>query len=117
MLLGAVAAVSLVQPLGWEATVLIVCAVGATLLFVTAVSEGGDRSLTFRRCEEPGRHAKTCSDAENSCKLSPSTANGATERHRILWKPVRAPMLGLGAGGIHGGGNDSRHWLGLIPVR
>ena len=39
MLLGAVAAVSLVQPLGWEATVLIVCAVGATLLFVTAVSE------------------------------------------------------------------------------
>ena len=41
MLLGAIAAVSLVQPLGWEATVLIVCAVGATLLFVTAVSEGG----------------------------------------------------------------------------
>ena len=46
MLLGAIAAVSLVQPLGWEATVLIVCAVGATLLFVTAVSEGGSRSLT-----------------------------------------------------------------------
>ncbi|MGA8521665.1 MAG: MFS transporter [Candidatus Dormiibacterota bacterium] len=41
MLLGAIAAVLLVQPLGWEATVLIVCAVGATLLFVTAVSEGG----------------------------------------------------------------------------
>lgn len=41
MLFGAIAAVSLVQPLGWEATVLIVCAVGATLLFVTAVSEGG----------------------------------------------------------------------------
>ena len=40
MLLGAVAAVSLVQPLGWEATVLIVCAVGATLLFATAVTEG-----------------------------------------------------------------------------
>ena len=29
MLLGAIAAVSLVQPLGWESTVLIVCAVGA----------------------------------------------------------------------------------------
>jgi MFS family permease len=42
MLLGAIAAVSLVQPLGWESTVLIVCAAGATLLFVTAVSEGGD---------------------------------------------------------------------------
>lgn len=41
MLLGAIAAVSLVQPLGWEATVLIVCAVGATVLFVTALSEGG----------------------------------------------------------------------------
>lgn len=40
MLLGAIAAVSLVQPLGWEATVLIVCAAGATLLFFTAVSEG-----------------------------------------------------------------------------
>jgi MFS family permease len=40
MLIGAIAAVSLVQPLGWEATVLIVCAVGATLLFATAVSEG-----------------------------------------------------------------------------
>jgi MFS family permease len=39
MLLGAIAAVSLVQPLGWEATLLIVCAVGATLLFGTAVSE------------------------------------------------------------------------------
>jgi MFS family permease len=39
MLLGAIAAVSLVGPLGWEATVLIVCAAGATLLFVTAVSE------------------------------------------------------------------------------
>jgi MFS family permease len=40
MLLGAIAAVSLVQPFGWEATVLIVCAVGAMLLFTTAVSEG-----------------------------------------------------------------------------
>jgi MFS family permease len=40
MLFGAIAAVSLVQPLGWEATVLIVCAVGATLLFATAVTEG-----------------------------------------------------------------------------
>jgi MFS family permease len=39
MLLGAIAAVSLVQPFGWESTVLIVCAVGATLLFITAVSE------------------------------------------------------------------------------
>ena len=42
MLFGAIAAVSLVQPLGWESTVLIVCAVGATLLFVTAVSESSD---------------------------------------------------------------------------
>ncbi|MFI5286495.1 MAG: MFS transporter [Candidatus Dormibacteria bacterium] len=41
MLLGAIAAVSLVRPLGWEATVLIVCSVGATLLFITAVSEAG----------------------------------------------------------------------------
>jgi predicted MFS family arabinose efflux permease len=40
MLLGAVAAVSLVQPLGWESTVLTVCAASATLLFFTAVSEG-----------------------------------------------------------------------------
>jgi MFS family permease len=40
MLFGAIAAVSLVGPLGWQAAVLIVCAVGATLLFVTAVSEG-----------------------------------------------------------------------------
>jgi MFS family permease len=39
MLLGAIAAVSLVQPLGWESTVLIVCAVGGILLFVTGVSE------------------------------------------------------------------------------
>ena len=39
MLLGSIAAVSLVQPLGWEATVLIVCAIGAMLLFATAVSE------------------------------------------------------------------------------
>lgn len=39
MLFGAIAAVSLVQPFGWESTVLIVCAVGATLLFITAVSE------------------------------------------------------------------------------
>jgi MFS family permease len=41
MLFGAIAAVSLVQPLGWEPMVLIVCAVGAALLFVTAVSESG----------------------------------------------------------------------------
>jgi MFS family permease len=40
MLLGAVAALSLVQPLGWESTVLTVCAASATLLFFTAVSEG-----------------------------------------------------------------------------
>jgi predicted MFS family arabinose efflux permease len=41
MLLGAIAAVSLVRSLGWEATVLIVCSLGATLLFITAVSEAG----------------------------------------------------------------------------
>ena len=40
MLSGAVAAVFIVQPLGWEATVLIVCALGAMLLFFTAVTEG-----------------------------------------------------------------------------
>jgi len=40
MLLGAVTALSLVQPLGWESTVLVVCAASATLLFFTAVSEG-----------------------------------------------------------------------------
>ncbi len=40
MLAGALAAVVIVQPLGWEATVLIVCALGATLLFFTAVTEG-----------------------------------------------------------------------------
>jgi len=39
MLLGAIAAVSLAQSLGWESSVLVVCAVGAMLLFVTAVSE------------------------------------------------------------------------------
>ena len=39
MLLGAIAAVALVQPLGWQATVLIVCSVGATFLFFIAVSE------------------------------------------------------------------------------
>jgi MFS family permease len=39
MLLGAIAAASFVQSFGWEATVLIVCALGATLIFVTAVSE------------------------------------------------------------------------------
>jgi len=42
MLIGAIAAVCLVQPLGWQATVLIVCALGAMLLFVTAVSEGAE---------------------------------------------------------------------------
>jgi predicted MFS family arabinose efflux permease len=41
MLLGAIAAACLVQPLGWEATVLIVCAAGSVLLFVAAVSESG----------------------------------------------------------------------------
>jgi predicted MFS family arabinose efflux permease len=40
MLLGAVAALSLVQPLGWESTVLVVCATSAALLFFTGVSEG-----------------------------------------------------------------------------
>ncbi len=44
MLLGAIAALALVQPLGWQATVLIVCAVGATFLFFTAVSETGHSS-------------------------------------------------------------------------
>jgi MFS family permease len=39
MLIGAIAAVCLVQPLGWAPTVLIVCAGGASLLFFTAVSE------------------------------------------------------------------------------
>jgi predicted MFS family arabinose efflux permease len=40
MLLGALGALALVQPLGWESTVLTVCAASATLLFFTAVSEG-----------------------------------------------------------------------------
>jgi hypothetical protein len=40
MLLGALAALVLVQALGWESTVLTVCAASATLLFFTAVSEG-----------------------------------------------------------------------------
>lgn len=40
MLLGALGALVLVQPLGWESTVLTVCAASATLLFFTAVSEG-----------------------------------------------------------------------------
>jgi predicted MFS family arabinose efflux permease len=39
MLLGALGALALVQPLGWESTVLTVCAASATLLFFTAVSE------------------------------------------------------------------------------
>jgi predicted MFS family arabinose efflux permease len=39
MLIGAVTAVALVTAIGWEATVLIVCAGSATLLFVAAVSE------------------------------------------------------------------------------
>ncbi len=39
MLIGAVTAVALVTTIGWEATVLIVCAGSATLLFVAAVSE------------------------------------------------------------------------------
>jgi MFS family permease len=40
MLAGAVAALALVQPLGWQSTVLVVCAASATLLFFTGVSEG-----------------------------------------------------------------------------
>jgi MFS family permease len=44
MLLGAIAALALVQPLGWQAMVLIVCAVGATFLFFTAVTETGHSS-------------------------------------------------------------------------
>ncbi len=39
MLIGAIAAVALVSAIGWEATVLIVCAGSATVLFVAAVSE------------------------------------------------------------------------------
>lgn len=39
MLLGAVAALALVSAIGWEATVLIVCAASATVLFIAAVSE------------------------------------------------------------------------------
>jgi predicted MFS family arabinose efflux permease len=39
MLLGAVAALALVSAIGWEATVLIVCASSATVLFIAAVSE------------------------------------------------------------------------------
>jgi MFS family permease len=41
MLVGAIAALSLVSAVGWEATVLVVCAAGAALLFVAAVSETG----------------------------------------------------------------------------
>ena len=54
MLLGAIAAVSLVQPLGWESTVLIVCAVGGALLFVTALSEGRNPRMiqTHGGCQE-----------------------------------------------------------------
>ena len=40
MLVGALAAVRSCEPLGWQATVLIVCTLGATLLFFTAVTEG-----------------------------------------------------------------------------
>jgi predicted MFS family arabinose efflux permease len=39
MLLGALAALALVSAIGWEATVLIVCASSATVLFIAAVSE------------------------------------------------------------------------------
>ncbi len=39
MLLGALAALALVSAIGWEATVLIVCAASATVLFIAAVSE------------------------------------------------------------------------------
>jgi predicted MFS family arabinose efflux permease len=42
MLLGAVAALALVSAIGWEATVLIVCASSATVLFIAAVSESRD---------------------------------------------------------------------------
>jgi predicted MFS family arabinose efflux permease len=40
MLVGAVVAAALVSTIGWEATVLIVCAGSATLLFTVGVSEG-----------------------------------------------------------------------------
>ena len=39
MLVGGIAAVALVEPIGWQATVLTVCTLGATFLFFTAVSE------------------------------------------------------------------------------
>lgn len=39
-------------------------------------------------------------------------------RHRTLSKPAWASVCrGEWRRRIHGGGNDSRHWLGLIPVR
>lgn len=44
MLLGAVAALALVSAIGWEATVLIVCAISAGVLFVAALSESGRNS-------------------------------------------------------------------------
>ena len=39
MLIGALTALALVTAIGWEATVLIVCASSAAVLFVAAVSE------------------------------------------------------------------------------
>ncbi len=44
MLVGAIAAAALVTAIGWEATVLIVCATSASVLFVAAVSEAGRSS-------------------------------------------------------------------------
>jgi len=41
MLVGAIVAAALVSTIGWEATVLIVCASSASVLFVAAVSEAG----------------------------------------------------------------------------
>ena len=45
MLVGAIAAAALVTSIGWEATVLIVCATSASVLFVAAVSEAGRSSV------------------------------------------------------------------------
>ena len=50
--------------------------------------------------------------------LAPKHVERIQRRYRTLWKRVRARLPGLGAGGIHGGGNDIRRCLGgLSPNR
>jgi len=44
MLIGALAALALVSTIGWEATVLIVCACSASVLFIAGVSESRSAS-------------------------------------------------------------------------